>query len=91
MTPRARAAVAALVAFACHAGGAAAAEAPPIGSLDGDEAALAALALAFAAAPVPQPGKPEPGGDAATREPHVDLEVTFAARSVVFDELPRIA
>jgi hypothetical protein len=52
---------------------------------DPDEPALAALALALATVPVPQQG------DAAqVKEPRVELVVTFTARSLVFDELPRL-
>jgi hypothetical protein len=53
---------------------------------DPDEPALEALALALAVAP-PQP---EAGGGDAVQEPRVDLVVTFAARSVVFEEVPRV-
>lgn len=64
-----------------------AAEAQPAGrgAPDPDDPALAALALALAATPVPQP----PDGTA-VKEPRVELVVTFTARAVVFDELPRI-
>lgn len=52
---------------------------------DPDEAALASLALALAAVPVPQ--QADAG---AVKEPRVELVVTFSARSVVFEEIPRI-
>jgi hypothetical protein len=90
MSPWARAALAAVAALALATDGAAFAEAPALRSLDADEAPLAALALALAAVPVPQLGAAEPGREAAIPEPRVDVAVTLAARSVVFDEPPRI-
>lgn len=59
-------------------------------SRDTDESALAVLALALAVAPVPQQGTPLAAGGAGDDEPRIELVVTVAARSVVFDELPRI-
>ena len=52
---------------------------------DPDDAALASLVLALAAVPVPQQAD---GGT--VEEPRVELVVTFAARSLVFEEIPRI-
>ncbi len=88
MSLRARTAFAALAALACMGPRAAeaqsAARAPP----DPDEPALAALALALAVAPIPPQAEPARGE--AVKEPRVELVVTFAARSLVFEELPRI-
>ncbi len=65
-----------------------AAEAQAAAAQDPDEPALEALALALAVAPVlPQP---EAGRDDSVQEPRVDLVVTFSARSLVFDEVPRV-
>jgi hypothetical protein len=90
MSPRAPAALAALATLASLMPGAAAADDAAGRSPDPDDAPLAALALALAAAPVPQIERPGPGAEAATREPRVDLAVTLVARSVVFEELPRM-
>lgn len=63
-------------------------EAQEAAAPDPDEPALEALALALAVAPVPP--QAEPGRGDAVKEPRVDLVVTFAARSLVFEEVPRI-
>jgi hypothetical protein len=65
-----------------------AAQAQSAAAPDPDEPALEALALALAVAPVPPQAEPDRGD--AVQEPRVDLVVTFAARSLVFDEIPRI-
>lgn len=65
-----------------------AAEAQVAATPDPDEPALEALALALAVAPVPP--QTEPDRADAVQEPRVELVVTFAARSLVFDEVPRI-
>jgi hypothetical protein len=68
-----------------------AAEAQAAAAQDPDEPALEALALALAVAPLPpQPDSGRADALDAVKEPRVDLVVTFAARSLVFDEVPRI-
>ena len=87
MSLRARSAFAALaITVVWLAPRAAAAQSPA--APDPDEPALEALALALAVAPVPPQAEPERGDG--VQEPRVDLVVTFAARSVVFDDVPRI-
>jgi hypothetical protein len=54
---------------------------------DPDEPALEALALALAVAPAPPQAE---GGADSVAEPRIDVVVSFAARSLVFDEIPRI-
>jgi hypothetical protein len=84
MSPRARTMTTALAVLACIGPNAAEAESAA-SPQDPDEPALAALALALAAVPVPPQADP-----AQVKEPRVEMVVTFSARSVVFDELPRI-
>lgn len=85
MSLRARTAFAALAALVCMFPGAVQAQEAASPPTDPDEAALASLALALAAAPVPQQAD---GGT--VKEPRVELVVTFAARSLVFEEIPRV-
>ena len=84
MSPLARAALAAAIVAVLGPRGALA-EPTSKPQTDPDEPALAALALALAAVPVPQ--QADPGQ---VKEPRVEVVVTFAARSLVFDELPRL-
>jgi hypothetical protein len=83
MSPRARTALAALLALLAPL--AAAAQPGAKSQHDPDDPALAALALALAAVPVPE--QADPGQ---VKDPRVELVVTFSARSLVFDELPRL-
>ena len=87
MALRARTVFAAL-AFTVVGAAPCAAGAQAAAATDPDEPALEALALALAVAPVPP--QAEPGRGDAVQEPRVDLVVTFAARSLVFDDIPRI-
>jgi len=80
-----RAAWAALAALVCMGPRAVEAQSDERPLPDPDEAALAALALTLAVVPVP-----EAADVRSVKEPRVELVVTFAARSLVFDELPRI-
>lgn len=90
MSLRARTALAVLAVLACLTPSFAAAEPPATTLRDRDEFALAALALSLAAAPVPPQAEPERGSAATAEAPRIELVVTLAARSVVFEELPRI-
>ncbi len=85
MSPRARAVLAATAVLALLGPRGALAEPASKSPPDPDEPALAALALALAAVPLPQPADP-----GQVQEPRVEIVVTFAARSLVFDELPRL-
>lgn len=82
MSPRARTALAVLALLAPLVASAQPGAKP---SPDPDDPALAALALTLAAVPVPE--QADPGQ---VRDPRVELVVTFSARSLVFDELPRL-
>lgn len=85
MSPRARAALGAVAVLALLGPRGAVAEPSSKSQPDPDEPALAALALALATVSFPQAADP-----AQVQEPRVEVVVTFAARSLVFDELPRL-
>lgn len=85
MSPRARTALTAAAVLALLGPRGAAAEVSSKSQPDPDEPALAALALALASVPVPE--QADPGQ---VKDPKVELVVTFSARSLVFDELPRL-